>query len=82
MITMTWIENAVTGTENVRSTQHSPWREPRAESYATGIHGRGRAKNLLQSNGVTFLEVGEFAWLFLATVPVLRLFILPVVLLK
>lgn len=68
--------------------QRSPSRELRAVCYATGRHGRGGAKNLLQaaftlfSHGVTFLEVGEFALLFLAAVPVLRLLVLPTALLK
>lgn len=68
--------------------QCSPSREPKAVSYATGRHGCGSAKNLLQaaftlfSHGVTFLEVGEFARLFLAAVPVLRLLTLPAALLE
>lgn len=68
--------------------QCSQSREPKAVSYATGRHGRGCAKTLLQaaftlfSYCVTFLGVGEFTLLFLAAVPLLRLLILPIVLLK
>lgn len=75
------------GTGNARSTALSI-KGTDAVHHATGGHGRGGAKNLLQaaftlfSRGVTFLEAGEFAPLFLVAVPVLRLLVLPIALLK